>query len=278
MRSHLRAVQSEFTQIARRSARLAMCAARDETRAFLEWIRPAASDRVLDAACGSGRLARALERRAKQVVGIDLCPAALALARDGHSRPAAQTLWVAGDVARLPCPDAAFDLITCAYAFANLRRPLQVLDEFARLLAPRGRLALIDVVAPEDPERRACFNQLEALRSRCYTRLLAYSQFLRLFGRAGLELHSSEIHRRRCSARDWLVLSPAASNPGRARRLRRLLEETILGDRAGLSPRRNGGDIIFHYTTAWFLLEKQSVLSRQSNKTSRRQFSVFSYQ
>ena len=58
--------------------------------------------RVLDAGCGTGRVALELTRRGHRTVGVDVDPDLLA-----HAREKAPTLdWVDGDLARLP-PDVA---------------------------------------------------------------------------------------------------------------------------------------------------------------------------
>jgi SAM-dependent methyltransferase len=68
--------------------------------AFVQRLLPAGSS-VLDAGCGTGRVARELARRGFAVVGVDSDPSMLAVARQ-----AAQELrWVKGDLARLDLPE-----------------------------------------------------------------------------------------------------------------------------------------------------------------------------
>lgn len=68
--------------------------------------------RVLDAGCGTGRVAVELARRGHDVVGVDLDPSMLAVAR----REAPHLSWVEADLAHLDPADLGdpFDLVVCA--------------------------------------------------------------------------------------------------------------------------------------------------------------------
>jgi SAM-dependent methyltransferase len=49
---------------------------------------------------------------------------------------------VRSDITRIPRPDASLDAILCTGVFEHIERPLEAVDEFARLLRPGGRLFL----------------------------------------------------------------------------------------------------------------------------------------
>lgn len=100
-------------------------------------------ERVLDAACGSGLLLRDLADRASTpaLTGLDASPAMLERARG--RLPSAVRL-VEGRLERLPFPRAAFDLVTCVNALHHCADPALVFAEFRRVLAPRGRLVIVD--------------------------------------------------------------------------------------------------------------------------------------
>lgn len=255
-----RAIVREFTRIARAYARLAEEKSPRETGELVRWIRPRADEKVLDAACGPGMLARAIARRGAKVWALDLCPSMLRAAREAQRHPAPDVHLTLGDVEQLPYAAQTFDLVICANSFANFPRPLRVLRELARVARHGGRVFIVDLLAPENPAQCACFNRLEALRGRLYTRILRRSQFLDYFRQAGLRLESLLVRKRRRNLRDWLRLSPAAANPRRAHKHKRLLLDSIHGDKAGLQPRRIRGDIVFHHTAGWFLLRRASVL------------------
>jgi len=93
---------------------------------------------VLDAGCGTGRVARELARRGVDVVGIDLDREMLATAR----RRSPDGRWVEGDLASFDL-DRTFDLVLAAGNVMILLTPdteATVIEHLARHLGPGGRL------------------------------------------------------------------------------------------------------------------------------------------
>ncbi len=105
--------------------------------ALVDSYRPAA---VLDAGCGTGRVALELARRGYEVTGLDVDPVMLEQAR----RKAPSLRWVEGDLAD-PTLDLGrtFDLIVMAgnvLIFVQPGSEGRVLANAARWLDPGGRL------------------------------------------------------------------------------------------------------------------------------------------
>ena len=98
-----------------------------------------ASARVLDVATGPGVLAsRAARRGASPVVGIDLAPRMVAIAAAQY--PGLD--FRQGDAENLPFPDQTFDAVVSNFGIGHFPRPERAIREFARILAPRGVVAL----------------------------------------------------------------------------------------------------------------------------------------
>ncbi|MBI5083703.1 MAG: class I SAM-dependent methyltransferase [Acidobacteria bacterium] len=96
--------------------------------------------RALDAGCGTGAMARTLERRyGWSVTGADIAHTGLLIARRA-GRPDA----VECDVLRLPFADGAFGAAVSLDMLVHLApgQESSALNEFARVLAPGGLLAL----------------------------------------------------------------------------------------------------------------------------------------
>ena len=114
-------------------------------RAALEAVRIGPGDRVLDLATGTGDLAElARARGARVVVGVDFAPAMLRAAR----RRQPDGLFVRADALRLPLPDASIDAITCGFSLRNFVELDRVFAECARVLAPEGRLVVLEIDQP----------------------------------------------------------------------------------------------------------------------------------
>lgn len=102
-------------------------------------------DRVLDIACGTGVVTRIAARRvgrSGKVIGLDLNPAMLAVAR---SLPAGSDIdieWVQRSALDLALPDASFDVVLCQQGLQFFPDKALALREMRRVLDEGGRLAL----------------------------------------------------------------------------------------------------------------------------------------
>jgi SAM-dependent methyltransferase len=90
--------------------------------------------RVLDAACGTGRHAAFLAAHGHEVIGVDSSPEMLALAR--AKVPSAR--FEAGDLERLPLPDASVDAAVCALALSHAPDIRPGVAELGRVVRPGG--------------------------------------------------------------------------------------------------------------------------------------------
>jgi demethylmenaquinone methyltransferase / 2-methoxy-6-polyprenyl-1,4-benzoquinol methylase len=107
-----------------------------------------AGSRVLDLACGTGDLCRVLEACGYRAVGVDRSAGMLAAARTPSP-------LVRGDCLRLPVADGAVDGVVCGFALRNFLSLEPFLAECARVLRRGGRVALLEVSAPENAVLRA---------------------------------------------------------------------------------------------------------------------------
>lgn len=120
--------------------------------------------RIADLCCGTGDVALAFGRirrkspEALPCLASDFCRPMLEragekLVRAGHPFP-----LVEADASRMPLPDGCLDLIAIAYGFRNLANYRSGAEEFARLLAPGGCLAVLEFSQPRSRLWRAVFN------------------------------------------------------------------------------------------------------------------------
>src|SRR5690349_1913852 len=98
---------------------------------FVEVASPRAGERVLDVACGTGAAARFAAPHVGttgRVVGLDLNPGMIAMARAIPQNEGVAIEWREGDAKSLPFPDASFDLVCCHQGlqfFADRRSALR---------------------------------------------------------------------------------------------------------------------------------------------------------
>ncbi len=115
-------------------------------RAMVAAVDVGADARVLDVACGTGLVSRALARRyGCSVVGLDQSPEMLSRARAlvGPSMELVQ-----GEAERLPFDDGAFDALTFTYLLRYVDDPAATMRELARVVRPGGRIAMLEFHVP----------------------------------------------------------------------------------------------------------------------------------
>jgi SAM-dependent methyltransferase len=101
-------------------------------------------ERVLSAGCGPGHEPAALAERvgpSGDVLGVDVDEAMLAAARE-RCRDRPQVSLARADATDLPVPDGAVDLVVAKQMLQYLDDAADVLEEFRRVLAPGGHLAV----------------------------------------------------------------------------------------------------------------------------------------
>jgi demethylmenaquinone methyltransferase / 2-methoxy-6-polyprenyl-1,4-benzoquinol methylase len=103
---------------------------------------------VVDLASGTGDLARELQRRGINAVGVDLSFGMLAAAPERFRR-------LQGDGSAMPFPAASLDGATCGFALRNFTDLGATFAELSRILRPGGRIALLEVAEPPNPLLRA---------------------------------------------------------------------------------------------------------------------------
>ena len=118
--------------------------------------------RALDLATGTGDIAFALANRGAAVVGLDVTPRMIELARgkigrDGRDGRDARPAFVVADMLALPFPSASFHLVTTGYGLRNVPDLTAAVDEIRRVLRPGGRLLSLDFDRPENAALRRIY-------------------------------------------------------------------------------------------------------------------------
>jgi ArsR family transcriptional regulator len=141
--------------------------------------------RLVDLGAGTGRMLTLLGERAERAIGLDLSQQMLNIARVNVSEAGLSACELRhGDIFATGLPAGSADLVTVHQVLHYLGDPIAAVTEAARLVAPGGRLLIIDF-APHG---------LEFLRSQHQHRRLGFSdaEILRWLEAAGLEGQVSE--------------------------------------------------------------------------------------
>ncbi len=100
---------------------------------------------VLDFACGTGSVIRTLTDHLDapgRLVGLDVEPAMLDVARSRAKQLPVDVQWHQADAADMPFADESFDVAYCQQGLQFMDDSVAALSEAHRVLRPNGRLAL----------------------------------------------------------------------------------------------------------------------------------------
>ena len=108
--------------------------------------------RVLDLCCGTGDMAFALRRRAREgarIVGADFAHPMLHRAALKSAGMVKSPAWIEADALQTPFANDSFSLVTSAFGFRNLANYDDGLKEILRVLRPGGECGILECSEPE---------------------------------------------------------------------------------------------------------------------------------
>ncbi len=153
-----------------------------------------AGRQVLDVGCGGGLLTEGMARRGARVLGIDLAPEALAVARLHaiESGLPVEYRQVAVETLAASTP-AAFDVVTCLEMLEHVPDPSAIVAALARLVRPGGHVILSTINRNAKAFALAIVGAEYVMRllpmgTHRYARLIRPSELSRWARAAGLEL------------------------------------------------------------------------------------------
>ena len=119
-------------------------------------------ERVLDLCTGTADLAiTAIQARlpAGSVVGVDFAQAMLHIGQEKirQARLTDRIALVRGDATRIPLADSVVDAITIGFGIRNVENTSSACNEMRRVLAPGGRLAILEFAIPATPGVRTLY-------------------------------------------------------------------------------------------------------------------------
>jgi len=141
---------------------------------------------VLDYACGSGQVSRALAPHVAQLVGVDISPRMVQVynARANAQGLEPHEMRAVGSLTELQ--QEHFDIVVCSMAYHHFPSVKDVTSELVKYLKPRGTLAVADIARVEaDESETPIMAKYELIVA--HTRGFAEGEIRALFEGAGLE-------------------------------------------------------------------------------------------
>ena len=256
-KKHKEAVQKQFARTVEAFSKFAV---RDTPNALaekVEFARPQPADLALDVACGPGTFVLALAPRVRSARGVDLTQEMLHQACEfQRQREISNVHFDRGDAEQLPYADTAFDLVTCQCSIHHLPKPQLAVKEMIRVMKREGRLVIIDSLGPESDAKFELHNRIEKIRDPSHALTLRLTTFLEMFEAHGLEIIHQSLKRRQRSFNHWMLRAGLEPRHRRYQEARKLLEESIPGDRTGFCAQPQGDDILIVHNEGMFLLHR----------------------
>lgn len=117
-------------------------AVRAAWRDLLLSVLPPPHARVADLGCGTGTLTLLLAAEGYAVDGVDFSPEMIRRARDKEA--VGEVTFTEADADDLPLEPGAYDVVLCRHVLWAMPDPAATLRRWTRLLAPGGRLVLVE--------------------------------------------------------------------------------------------------------------------------------------
>jgi ubiquinone/menaquinone biosynthesis C-methylase UbiE len=258
-KKHREAVQKQFTRTVEAFAKTAVRDTPEVLEEKVAFAKPQPTDVTLDVACGPGTYSLALASRVQFARGIDLTEEMIRQARAFQAeKQILNAAFDCGDAEALPYASESFDLVTCQMSFHHMPEPQAALAEMVRVAKPTGRIVVIDTLGPESEEKFERYNAVEQARDASHTNTLRLTTFLKMFDDLHLEILRQSLKRRQRSFNNWMLRAGLEPKHKRYQETRKLLEDSIVGDKAGHTPVVQGDDIIVTHNEGLFLLCKST--------------------
>ena len=203
--SHAQAIVSEFTHQSEAFNVSPVMSSTETLQRLIEFLPRAADAAWLEAACGPAIVGRALAPLVGRVLGIDLTPAMIAIARREAERAGlTNTGFAVGDAAALPLPDAAVDGAVTRFSLHHIPLPWRVVGELARVVRPGGWVVLADHITSDDLIEAAWHQEVERLRDPSHWACLTPALLHSLGEGAGLRRHAEQMLPFALDFEEWL--------------------------------------------------------------------------
>jgi ubiquinone/menaquinone biosynthesis C-methylase UbiE len=214
-------------------------------------VNPAPRMNLLDLGCGPGIVTAALAPDLKEVVAYDLTPEMLDQARQRCAKAALKNVrFEVGRAEQLPFEKESFDAVVTRLTIHHFLDPQRVLNEVVRVLRPKGKLVVADVVSSENEEEAALHNALEILRDPTHTRMVSPRELTELLPASGLRILSRVTWQMQRNYEEWIRITNA---PERVKPLYVVMASLArAGLRAGINLQSEGGTLVF--THQWLLI------------------------
>ncbi len=212
---------------------------------IVELTQPRGDEIALDVATAVGHTALALAPHVRKVVGLDLTPGMMPVARRlAAERNVSNVEWTIGDVESLPLATESFEVVVCRIALHHWPQAAQGIREMARVAKRGGQVVLVDNVVPPDPQLAEFVNRYERVRDPSHHWCYPLDELTAMFDDAGLRVTFEETLDKPTAFDDWV--KRMNTPPDQIAELHRMMQSPEAA--ATIRPEGIGGVLHFHLT------------------------------
>lgn len=253
-------IREEFNRQAERMAKAPAFHAKTILDWFVTAVAASPPGKILDLACGPGIVAEAVAPNASELVGVDLSPEMLRLAKLRVAMAGlANSRFIMAPADHLPFDDGTYDMVVTRLSLHHFPVVSSVLAEVRRVLSPRGILILADIHSSDEPGEAELHNALEQLRDPTHVRMLSRSELRREIESAGFEISSEDNWEQPRQFEEW---AKVVDDPIRTNSLFVVMRSFARqGVSAGINLREIANDIGF--THSWSMIKARIARSTE---------------
>ena len=244
--SHHANIQEEFGRAAAPFAR--RTAGRFDVLDVVPFSRVRRGASVMEVGAGTGNFLSLFGDVAGLLLAVDLTHEMLRVVRKENDGLA----LVVGDGYALPFASGSVELVTSAQTFHHIHRPVPVLQEMRRVVAPGGRILVVDQIATERYEEAALMSDLETVRDPTHAASRPASAMRIMMGAAGLQILDERIVEDEQRISRWMW--PEEFPQERIDAVRAFVKAR--GDQTGMGFVRDGEDFVFTRRRMMLLAER----------------------
>jgi len=148
---------------------------------------------VLDLGCGGGHVSYQIAPFTDQVTAYDLTPSMVELvAQQAKQKGLNNVITQQGAAESLPFADQRFDCVITRYSAHHWHNVAQAMAEIRRVLAPQGKVIIVDILGHSNPVMDTFFQSIETIRDPSHVRNYSLQEWMRFAESAGFRVETVE--------------------------------------------------------------------------------------
>ncbi|ENX17695.1 hypothetical protein F895_00839 [Acinetobacter sp. CIP 64.2] len=149
--------------------------------------------KVLDLGCGGGHVSYQIAAFADQVTAYDLTPSMVELVAEQAKQRGFDNITVQqGAAESLPFADQSFDCVMTRYSAHHWQNVAQAMAEIHRVLAPQGKVIIVDILGHSNPVMDTFFQTIETIRDPSHVRNYSLQEWMRFAESTGFRIETVE--------------------------------------------------------------------------------------